>query len=203
MTNRQWDPENYKFEFPDVPAYEGPLVDMPLIHKVEKVRQFLVGDVLPEAKRCLDVHAELAALLLSLAAVDYLAGFYVGKKTTRDDFVNFMQDYFPKEYQSILDKIYDQLRSGLMHNLVGVFPWKDNNIPFVIHPDAKEHLHQNKNGQTIFSVLLFLEDIRRAWWMYAYDIVMKGDKHPDLVTKFSKRFNKLNGLGAFMVKVLD
>ena len=73
MTNNNWNSDDYVFEFPDVQRYEGLLIDMPIIHKIDKVRHFLVDNILTEAYECINIHAELPAIILGLASVDYLS----------------------------------------------------------------------------------------------------------------------------------
>ncbi len=176
---------------------------MPIHYKVLKVKTFLVVEVLPEAKRCLDTSAELAALMLTLAAVDYMAGFYAGHQSKNADFKDFVAEYFPKEYRPFLDPLYDQIRSGLMHNLVVSNPWKGEGVSLIIHPNSKDHLTKNADGKIVFSISYFLEDTRRAWWKYQYDLIMKDDNLPNLVINFNRRFNMLDGRGAFMERVPD
>lgn len=203
MTNKNWNPEDYHFEFPDVPAYEGPLVDMPLAHKIEKVRHFLLDEIFKDAHNCINIHSELSALFLALAAVDYLSGFFVGRQSNRHAYISFMIRYFPSDYEPIIDEIYYQLRCGLMHNLVALNPWKRNQNSFLIHPNSPNHLSQNQEGQIIFSVLIFIEDIRRAFWIYAHDLIMKADTNRESLLNFEKRFNRLDGIGAFMIRLPD
>jgi len=203
MTDLQWNPEDYLLDFPDIPPYEGPLTEMAVPSKALKVKTFLVVEVLPEARKCLNIGAQLAALMLTLAAVDHMAGFYAGRQSTHSDFKDFLGRYFPKQYQPYLDAIYDQIRSGLIHNLAISNPWKGQGIPFLIHPDSEKHLTPDDEGRIIFSVSYFLEDTRRAWWMYQYDIIMKGAEYAELVAKFNRRFNKLDGRGAFMERLPD
>jgi hypothetical protein len=201
MTDRNWNPDHYKFEFPDVPPYEGTLVGTPVHHKVEKLRRFFPGEILDEVYRCLDAKAELAALILCLAAVDYLAGFYFGRQSKREDVKVFADKYFPAVYAPFLDDIYVQLRNGLMHNLAIRNPWHGHGTEFIIHPNSTNHLQQNEDGKTVFSVIFFCEDIRRAFWMYIYDVLMKAKLYPELVRNFHKRFNKLDGQGAAMERI--
>ena len=203
MTDHTWNPDDYRFEFPDVPRYEGELVDMPIHHKVEKVRRFLIEGVLSEIERCINSGAELAGLLLSLATVDYLAGYYVGRQTTRHDYINFMIRYFPAKYHPYLEDIYIQLRSGLMHNLVAANPWRHESASFLIHPREEHHLDFNEHGKLIFSVAHFRIDIYRAWRMHAHDIIMKAEANPQLVNNFNARFDRLKGVSAFMERVPD
>jgi len=195
--NPEWNPDLYIFEFPDVPQYEGLLVEMPLIHKVEKIRVY-VTEVLKQSARCLGIDAEIPALITGLAIIDYLAGFYAGRQSKKEDYIEFMHQYFPSTYRPFLEYIYHNLRCGMLHNLVAMNPWKDANISFLIASNHSNHL-MPESDKTIFSVKTFLEDIRRSWWKFAHTLIMKGDLNPELVTKFHRRFNKLQGIGAFMV----
>jgi len=203
VTDKYWNQEDYLFEFDDVPRYEGELVEMPIHHKVEKVRHYLIDEILGEMERCLLADADLGALLLGLAAVDYLAGFYVGKQSTGKDYQAFMKRYFPPQYREYLDSFYSQLRSGMMHNLVAANPWKPKATSFLVTTKSSSHLQTTSSGQVVFSVSHFRIDIYRAWRMHAHDMIMKPDKHNDLVQNFVRRFNKLDGVGAFMEKVPD
>ncbi len=198
MTDQNWDSNNFLFDFDDVPRYEGELVKMPIHHKIEKVRTYLVDEILIEIEKCIAQGAELSGLLLALASVDYLAGFYVGRQSKRKDYVAFMHHYFPSKYHPLLEAIYDQLRSGLMHNLVAANPWKPQLKSFLIHPSSEDHLEQNNEGKIVFSVGHFRVDIYRAWRMHAHDLIMKPHENEALLANFNKRFNKLDGVGAFM-----
>jgi len=203
MTNQIWNPNDYEFDFDDVPTYEGELTQMPIHHKMEKVRSYLIIDVLGDMEKAQSVGAELSAILLGLAAIDYLAGFFVGRQSKRDDYISFMSRYFPSQYQQFLDAVYDQLRSGLMHNLVATNPWKPRAYSFTIQKHSQRHLQTDKEGKIIFSVGHLRVDLFRAWRMYAYDLIMKPDENENEIRNFNRRFNKLDGVGAFMVQVPD
>ena len=206
MTLPNWNRDDYMFSFPDS-LYTGEIVGMPINNKVGMLMQFIFDDVFQEIKVCINANAELAAVILCLVVVDYLAGYYTGHQTKRRDFLSFMNKYFPADYNTFNEKIYDQLRSGLLHNLALINPWKGMEKSFRIHSNLGKHLEEefNEEGECRinFSVKVFAEDIGRAWIMFAYDIVMKGDNYPDIVKNFHKRFNKLNGRGAFMLKIND
>ncbi len=203
MTDKHWNPSAYKFEFPDVPPYERTLIGMPIMHKIERVRRFFTIEILGEIQRCLNAKAELSALVLCLAAIDYLTGFHVGKQSKKADFIEFVDRYFPVEYKPFLDDIYVQLRSGLMHNLTILNPWHGIGTEFLIRPNSARHLVQNDEGKTIFSVAIFCEDIRRAFWIYIHDIVMKAEANPQRVENFERRFNKLDARAAIMDRIPD
>ena len=201
MTDKHWRLEDYLLDFPDVVVREGPVTATPIHHKVNAVAEFLLVNILPEARRCLNANAEIAPLLLTIAAVDYMAGYYAGRQSKSTDFKEFVVRYFPFQYRKLIDPLYDQIRSGLVHNLVIANPWKGQGIPFKIHPSSIDHLSIDLDGNTIFSVSYFLEDTRRAWIMYQYDLIMKGHELPQLVKNFHRRFNRLDGTGALMVRV--
>lgn len=198
MTDTKWNPEDYLLDFPDEPAHEGSQVEQPLLYKVMKVGNFIKTDIRGEIDRCLGAKAELAAVILCLAAVDYLAGFYLGRETKKADFIGFMQKYFPSKYQPFIKGIYRQLRCGLMHNLALLDPWRENDVSFHLSINSNLHLETNPSGDIVFSVLHFAEDLCRAWVMYQYDLIMKAEQHPELRINFGKRFDQLEGRGAFM-----
>ena len=203
MTDPTWNPEDYLFTFGTIGPYTGNLVNMPLELKMNRVRIYILEGILPQAARCLTVEAELAALILLLAVVDYLAGFLAGRKSNRSDFIAFMTSYFPSKYHSLLESIYDQLRSGLMHNLVAANPYKKRQTVYTITHLSSNHLELDDQGKLIFSVKTFLEDVRRSWWMYAHELVEVASEDSDIVKHFNRRFNKLDGIGAFMEQVPD
>ena len=169
MTNANWNPKDYFVNFPDVPRYEGPLSELPFMHQVEKIRHYVMDEIIPEVKRAIIANSELAGLVLSLALVDYIAGYYAGKETSGKDYVDFMDHYFPDAYKPYVKSIYRDLRNGLMHNLAATNPWHPEKS-FFIHRNLHLHLIQVESGRVLFSVPIFAEDIRRAWIMYMHDL---------------------------------
>lgn len=206
MTLPNWNHEDYLVEFPDSP-YEGPISGMPIYNKVNMVSQFVLVDILQEVKRCINCGSELASIILCLVLVDYLAGYYSGHQSKKTDFTGFMNKYFPEKYLPYNEKIFEQLRCGLVHNLAAINPWKGQGKAFRIHSHMEKHLEEdfNEEGdcQINFSVKIFFEDIGRAWVMYSHDIIMKSDEQSNLTKNFHKRFNKLDGKGALMVNIKD
>lgn len=204
MTNSvdpDWNPDDYTFSFPDVAFPGGALVDMPLILKAKKVGDYLTTQ-LKDGARCLEVGAEIPATLVGLAVVDYIAGFYVGHQSKAIDYTAFMKRYFSPRYAPHLDAIYANLRCGLMHNLVAANPWRAGHPHFLVVGSCATHMVL-EDDRIVFCVITFLEDVRRAWIKYSFDLIMRGDTHPDLVSLFNRRFDRLCGIGAFMVKVPD
>lgn len=197
----EWNPSDYVFAFPESSFPGGPLVEMPLIHKVNKVREYL-AEVLGGSGRCITIGAEIPATLAGLAVVDYLAGFYAGKQSQSTDYIAFMDRYFPDRYRPHLRAVYTNLRCGLMHNLVAANPWQGQHPPFLLVGNCEPHM-AIEGDRIVYCVLQFLEDVRRAWIKYAHDLILRSDDNPLLVKHFERRFNKLCGIGAFMVKVSD
>jgi hypothetical protein len=198
MTLVDWNPKDYYVDFEPV-HYEGPIVKAPFVMKAGWIIRYLHEVIFPDALKAITNGGELAGLLLSFSIVDYLAGYFAGKQSQSKDFVAFLNRYFPVQYQPYLKDIYDHLRSGLVHNLTLQNPWIPSSTSFVIEKKSDLHL-QSKDGKIVFSILHFIEDIRRAQVMYLYDLIMKADENSDLVMKFEKRFNKQDGITSMMAK---
>jgi hypothetical protein len=202
MTDPNWNVEDFMFEFPDPDPYTGPTVDAPTLFKVKWVREFISVEILSEVDRAVAAQAELAGAILCLAAVDYLAGYYVGHQSRGRDYIAFLRsDFFPAQYHSVAEEIYGQLRNGLMHNLAAVNPWKSSKIPFMIHPNHPEHLSVIEGNRRVFSVQTFQEDLWRSWRMYSWNLIMRPEENEELIEKFNRRFNRLGGLGAMMDRI--
>jgi hypothetical protein len=199
MTDLHWNPQDYLFDFPDTPAYGGLLTDAPFMHKLNWVWRFVFDDVVPEISRAVLAGSELAGLVLALATVDYLTGYWVGRQSTGAYYVAFIRQYFPDAYEPFAEHIYVQLRNGLMHSLAALNPWRGSGPAFIIFPNNPSHLQAAEGDRIIFSVLTFLEDIRRAWIMFAHDLVL----HPraEATDRFVQRFDRLDGRGAFMRRI--
>jgi hypothetical protein len=203
MTVKEWNLNDYPFNFPDEPPYKGPLVNMSLIRKVDKLMTF-TGTVYREMCDCYRGNAEIAIMLVALAEVDYFAGFFVGGKTKGKDYKDILSSkYFPPDYTPYIEDIYTQLRCGLLHNLVMVNPWIREGIKFKITIASTEHLHKDNEERIIFNPMTFATDIYRAFIMYANDLIQRTNEYPELVKNFERRFNRLDGRGAFMEKTLD
>ena len=193
--NDSWNPDDLVFDFPDV-TYSGPLVGLPLPGKVWKVNSYVMA-ILKQGVVCLSAGAEIPPLLTGLATVDYLAGFWAGKRTTADDYVGFMRAYFPSRYTPYLREIYTDLRCGLLHNLVATNPWGDEPVHFRIVGACNAHL-DDEGGRIVFCVLSFLEEVRRAWFRYAHALLSGSCTDNELPARFERRFARLCGTGAFM-----
>ena len=204
MTLPDWNSKDYHVDFPDiVTAPNTPIVDVPLPRKIGYIVETLLGKILPDAQKATMNGYDLAGLFVALAAVDYVAGYFVGKETTGNDYRLFMSRYFPNKYHPYIDAIYQQIRSGLMHNLVPLAPWKgDNQVDFQIEGRSLIHLEEI-NGKVSFSIPVFIEDIRRAFIVYQHALIMHPAENKELIANFESRFNRLSGKASTMVYTAD
>lgn len=198
MTLPDWKAEDYYVDFEPI-YYEGPIIHAPLIRKVGWVLQYLGDIVFPDAIRAVVNGGELSGLLLGFSIVDYLAGYFAGKKAQSKEFRDFLNRYFPEQYKPYIEEIYNHIRSGLVHNLVLQNPWMKTNTLFTVDKRSELHL-QITDDKVMFSIYHFIEDTRRAEMMYFYDLVMKPDENEGLVRNFHIRFNKQDGATSMMVK---
>jgi hypothetical protein len=203
MTIQNWNPNDWKVYFEDI-YFEGEIINAPVIWKIGKVTEYILENIVPDAKKALANGGELSSLLLALALIDYIAGYFVGKGTGERAYIDYMKRYFPPKYHPYLHSIYGQLRCGLLHNLVAYNPhYKGEHLNYIISGVSKDHLERKEISQLIFSIPIFIEDTRRAYIMYSYDLVMKPKDNPDLIANFNDRYNKLNGQSSVMVKIPD
>jgi hypothetical protein len=198
MTLLDWDSDKYLVDFETI-SYEGPITDAPFVLKVGWITRYLAEIIFPDAIKSVVNGGELAGLLLTFSIVDYLAGYYVGKRSQARDFIAFMKRYFPEQYKPYLEDIYQQLRCGLVHNLTLLNPWIPSSNNFIIEPRSDMHL-QYKDGKIIFSIYHFIEDVRRAMIMYGYDMIMNPVENQSLIKSFQERFNSKNGSASVMLK---
>jgi len=203
MTLQNWNSKDWMVDFPDI-YFEGEIIKAPVIWKIGQVTKYILGNIIPDAIKALKNGGELSSLLLSLALIDYMAGYFVGKGTGEKAYIDFMRRYFPQKYHSYLQSIYGQLRCGILHNLVTHNPhYKGERLRYIISGVSQDHLERRENNQVIFSIPIFIEDTRRAYIMYSYDMVMKAKDNPELIANFNHRYNKLDGESSTMVKIPD
>ena len=199
MTLPNWNAEDYFFEFEKVTFPGGPIVNAPLEMKIGWIVKYLHDVIFPDAIKAVVNGGELSGLLLSFSIVDYLSGYFIGGTSQAKDFTAFLNRYFPEQYKPYTKDIYDHLRCGLVHNLTLLNPWIPVTTFFVIEKQSESHL-QKRSNHIVFSIYHFIEDTRRAQFMYFYDLIMKQSENVDLVKNFHKRFNKQSGASSTMVK---
>jgi len=74
---------------------------------------FIADDI----EKALNAGLEVGVIILTVIGIDCLSGYYAGKETNRQFFVNFMKVFMPS-YGSYADDIYSCVRSGLAHDYV-------------------------------------------------------------------------------------
>ena len=204
MTLDNWNVEDYFVDFEELPPFTGPITALPIEYKVHQINTYILGNIGGEIQNCVSSKSEIACMLLCLASIDYLAGYYFGKETIGNDFVNFMNTYFPDKYQPYLKDIYIQLRCGIMHNLSLINPWRDGTRSFRIHLKLTPHLIEEPDGDGFnrvnISLPIFWEDIKRSLVMYGHDVIMNNSDYPDIRSNFENRFNQLGGRGSMTFK---
>lgn len=198
MTLPNWNADDYLVDFEDI-TYTGPIVNAPLEMKAGWIMKYLHDVIFPDTIKAIVNGSELSGLLLGFSIVDYLAGYFAGRKSQAKDFVAFLNRYFPEQYKQYAKDIYHHLRSGLVHNLALQNPWVQTDTLFLIEKRSESHLNK-VNGRTMFSIYHFIEDTRRAEIMYLYDLIMRASENQELINNFHKRFNKQNGSASMMVK---
>ena len=201
MTDSTWNKSDYELSFEDI-VFTGNVIDAPIIWKISQIIVYFKTTVLKDAMNATMNGSGLSGLSLGMSSVDYLAGFYSGKETTQQDFVCYLEKYFPAKYKPFNQSIYKQIRCGILHNLVSNNPWREiNQYDFKITKEPYHHLDQDENGRYIFSISTFLKDLHRSVIMYAYDLIMKPEENYELLINFKKRFNRNNGTSAIMVHI--
>jgi hypothetical protein len=198
VTLPDWRAENYFVEFDPI-EYSGPVVDAPIEMKIGWIMKYLYNDIFPDAIKAVVNGGEIAGLLLGFAIVDYVTGYFVGRASTRRDFIAFLNRYFPPQYAANADSIYDNLRSGLVHNLTLQNPWKPSSASFTIERESQLHM-QSTDGKVVFSIRHFLQDTDRAFFMFCHDLIMKPTENEALVANFHRRFNRKGGAASMMRK---
>lgn len=102
----------------------------------------------------------LVAFIYMSCAIDYLAGFWHGRKnrTDQQDYKEFVDKYFPlnndgsKRYDA--NALYEDLRCDLVHNLtVG-------KTYVLTHGESEKHLKKTLTGQTVLNAESFEADLR-------------------------------------------
>jgi hypothetical protein len=133
--------------------------------------------------RLIGTQDALAGFILMTCTIDYLAGFWWGDSTIRQNKVSykkFIDKYFPPErYDS--DALYDSLRNGLVH----MFTIKDKKYSLT-HNNPELHLQTDEHGQTILNAQDFFNDLKVAKEKYFADVLRQGE----LLNKLIKRYQR-------------
>lgn len=129
--------------------------------------------------RLLSTEDALIAFIVMACAIDYLAGFWKGKETTRSIYKSFIDEYFPTgRYDS--KGLYGSLRNGLVH----MFTIKGKKYALT-HGHPELHLKTDSNGQVVLNAADFRNDLVGAKERYFNDV----EANSRLLQKVVKRYN--------------
>lgn len=79
----------------------------------EYFEKFVVRDI----EKSLSAEVEVGTIILTVIGIDCLSGYYAGKPTDKDTFVEFMKEFMPRYTIHALD-IYECIRNGLAHDYI-------------------------------------------------------------------------------------
>lgn len=120
--------------------------------------------------------SKMGAFILASCFIDYLAGFRYGKKTQREDYMNFVREYFGDKYDP--DNLYEDLRCKLVHNYSegGSYTFTDN------HPE----LHKKKinDGRILLNLEDFVSDIEIALNTYFDELKQDDTRYTLALTRY-------------------
>jgi hypothetical protein len=138
----------------------------------------------------------LIGFILMACAIDYLAGFWWGKKTTnsvRAAYTGFVDAYFPKgRYDA--QGLYDSLRNGLVH----MFTIKNKKYALT-HNRGDMHLKSDSAGQIILNAADFRDDLVKARDRYFDQVEIT----PDLLDNLWERYSRDGFLAAGPIQVAN
>jgi hypothetical protein len=97
MTISNWNPDDFKISFP-LQKHKGSVVRASTQWKVAHVSNYIQNSVIRDAINATQNGSKLSGLVLGISAVDYLTGYYKGHKTTPQDYIEFLNVFFPNKY---------------------------------------------------------------------------------------------------------
>jgi hypothetical protein len=125
---------------------------------IERIKHSLSKLAFADVKKASDGGAKMGAFILANCFIDYLAGFYYGRKSTKNDYINYVDKHL-KKYGG--DKIYRSVRNGLVHNYS-----VDRDFVFSEKGIDGPNLGKYKNGKIVLNLEDFLNDIESAMDKY-------------------------------------
>lgn len=141
---------------------------------------------LDDIKKASAGRSKMGAFILGSCFIDYLAGFWAGKKSSRTVYKDFVKQYL-KPYDP--EKLYRDLRCKLVHNY--------SEGGSYIFTDANPSLHQKPHsGKKLINLENFINDLEAAMRQLFKDF----STDPTLEENAKKRFNEI---GLLTVAPLD
>jgi len=154
---------------------------------IDAIKRGLDDMALQDIRRASEGKAKMGAFILGSCFIEYLAGFRYGKKTTRRDYKNFVEQYLGPFYDA--EKLYSDLRCKLVHNYS-----EGGSYIFV---DAKPELHGKRyNDKVLVNLENFTDDLERAMRKLFSEI----DSDPEIQALAKRRYAKLGILTVFSIQ---
>lgn len=125
---------------------------------INRIKFSLTQLAFTDIKRASAGGAKMGAFILASCFIDYLAGFYYGHKSKKEDYINFINKHL-RRYDG--GKIYYSVRNGLVHNYS-----VERDFIFSENRDDGPHLGKHKNGKIILNLDEFIKDIENAMNKY-------------------------------------
>jgi hypothetical protein len=160
---------------------------MPSDPIIDTIKCGLDNMALQDIRRASDGKAKMGAFILGSCFIEYLAGFRYGKKTTRTDYKNFVEQYLGSFYDA--EKLCNDLRCKLVHNYS-----EGGSYIFV---DAKPELHGKKyKNKMLINLENFIDDLEKTMRKLFSEI----DSDPTIQALAKKRYAKLGILSVFSIQ---
>ena len=126
----------------------------------------------------------LVAFILMACAVDYLAGFWWGKRIKANEgrivYTSFINQYFPSGRYDALG-LYKSLRNGLVH----MFTVKGQKYTLT-HNNPGLHRQTARSGQIVLNAADFRDDLVAAKDSFFDDV----EKKPELLARLIDRYTR-------------
>jgi hypothetical protein len=157
-----------------------------IIDRIEDVfNRWIIGGIASLSK----TKGVSLTFVLIVCAIDYLASFNAGGKTTRKKYVDFLKEYkwFIKKYKP--EDIYDSLRCGLVHNFTII----GGKYALTYKEPSRHRKTENIDGQKmiILNFKDFFKDFKRLKKEYFAKV---RNLQENKTQNFLKRFRNLGFL---------
>lgn len=138
-----------------------------IAHWQQSIEKFIIEDI----RKCIEHDfLESGLIILTLAGVECISGYFCGRKADQNTFCAFFDSkYFRNEYTTYSTQIYQCLRNGLVHDHTN-----KNNV-FTLFRKVNDAPHLQKiytdKGETIsFNRENFANDLLNAWKTYSEEV---------------------------------
>jgi len=125
---------------------------------IGRIKNSLSGLAFADVKNASAGGATMGAFILGSCFIDYLAGFYYGHRSQKDDYINFANKYL-KKYGG--ERLYYSMRNGLVHNYS-----VERDFVFSEKGIDGPHFGKYKNGKIVSNLEDFISDLEAAMNKY-------------------------------------